>query len=27
LMDNFRAWVKVEGILDWLIRFVESTKK
>jgi tetratricopeptide (TPR) repeat protein len=27
LMDNFRAWVNVEGTLDWLIRFVETMKK
>lgn len=27
LMDNFRAWVDVEGTLDWLMRFVESMKK
>ena len=26
LMDNFRAWMKVENTLDWLMSFIESKK-
>ncbi|HEY3372557.1 MAG TPA: hypothetical protein VGK10_17010 [Prolixibacteraceae bacterium] len=27
LMDNFRAWVNVKGVLDWLFSFIESRIK